>query len=336
MASSTTPVPVRVGIVGCGQAARIHLGRLRALPGVQLVGVADPSPEAAAALLGAEAGAVPTFTDHRELLRGTNPDAVAIFTPHRAHYRPAMDALQAGCHVFIEKPLATNPQEAVDIVGLARGRSRKVAVGHQYRLCPAFVEARRLLAAGAIGPLRLVTATLARPWLAEHSGPEDSWRLDPKVSGGGILADTGDHLLDTLVWTTGRAAVEVAAFQARSTSGLDLVTAAALRLAGGAPATLALSGVSPGEGDGSLFELVFHGETGRLRATESALHRQAGGGAEADVPLPAAGPSIDANFVAAVRGEAELCCPAEAALDTVALLEAIARSAAGGQIVRLA
>ena len=56
-----------------------------------------------------------------------------------------MDALQAGCHVFIEKPLSTNVQEAADIVGLARGRSLKVAVGHQYRLCPSLAEARRHL-----------------------------------------------------------------------------------------------------------------------------------------------------------------------------------------------
>ena len=283
MASTT---PLRVGIVGCGQAARIHLGRLEALPEVRLVGVADPSPDAARVLLGPRADAVPTFADHRELLRATTPDAVAIFTPHRAHYRPALDALQAGCHVFIEKPLSTNPQEAVDIVGLARGRSRKVGVGHQYRLSPSFLEARRLLAAGAIGTLRLVTATLARPWLAEHSGPEDSWRLDPKVSGGGILADTGDHLIDTLVWTTGRAAVEVAALQARNSGGLDMVTAAAIRLAEGVPATLALSGVSPGAAGGSLFELVFHGETGRLRATDSALQVKRGDGEEAAIPLP--------------------------------------------------
>lgn len=333
MASSS---PLRVGIVGCGQAARIHLGRLRALPVVQVVGVADPSPDAPPALLGPDAGTIPTFADHRDLLRSTNPDAVAIFTPHRAHYRPAMDALQAGCHVFIEKPLSTNPQEAVDIVGVARGRGRKVGVGHQYRLSPSFIEARRRLAAGAIGPLRLVTATLARPWLAEHSGPEDSWRLDPKVSGGGILADTGDHLLDTLLWITGFAAIEVAALQARSSAGLDLVTAVALRLSGGIPATLALSGVSPGVKEGSLFEIVLHGEAGRLRATDSALQLVNFEGVEETITLPAPGPSIDANFVAAVRGEAELCCPADAALDTVALLEAIARSAASGQIVRLA
>ena len=69
-----------------------------------------------------------------------------------------MDALQAGCHVFIEKPLSTNVQEAADIVSLARGRNLKVGVGHQFRLCPSLIEARRRLADGVIGPVRLVTA----------------------------------------------------------------------------------------------------------------------------------------------------------------------------------
>ena len=64
------------------------------------------------------------------------------------------------------------------------------------------------------------------------------------MAGGGILADAGDHLIDALLWTTGQAAVEAAALQSRLESGLDVVTAAAVRLADGTPATLAVSGVS--------------------------------------------------------------------------------------------
>jgi predicted dehydrogenase len=327
-----TASELTLGIVGCGHAARVHLGRLLGLGGVRVIGYADPDVDAARALAGqttsGDAPPAPAFADHRELLAQQAPTALAIFTPHRAHYRPAMDALQAGCHVFIEKPLSTNPQEAVDIINVARSRGRKVAIGHQFRLCPSLAEARHRLADGAIGPLRLVTATLAQPWLATHGGPEDSWRLDPRVSGGGILADAGDHLLDALLWTTGRGALEVAAFQERSEPGLDLVTAAAVRLAGGIPACVAISGVSPGP----YFELTFHGEQGRLRATDRALIDEAG----VDVELPPAGDSIDANFVAAVLEERPLCCPADSALETVRLLEAIARSATTGQVARVA
>jgi predicted dehydrogenase len=243
-----------------------------------------------------------------------------------------MDALQAGCDVFVEKPLSTSPQEAVDIVGLARGRGRLVAVGHQYRLCPSLVEAKRRLAAGELGGLKLVTAVLTQPWLDQHSGPEDAWRLDPKLAGGGILADAGDHLVDAVLWTTGCAPTEVAAFQTRLETGLDVVTAAAVRLSGGIPATLGISGLAPA----SLFELTFHGEEGRLRATERSLKLQRRVDNEVAIPLPEFSDSIDGNFVAAVLRGTALCCPADSALETVRLLEAIGRSAATGQVVRLA
>lgn len=324
---------LKIGIVGCGQAARIHLGRLRTLEGVEVVALADPDLEAARALSKDVGGAVPSFSDHQELLSQVRPDALAIFTPHRAHYRPALDALQAGCHVFVEKPLSTNPQEAVDIINVARARELVVAIGHQYRLRPSLREARRLLAAGAIGPVRLVVATLSQPWLAAHSGPEESWRLDPRVSGGGIVCDSGDHLLDALLWTTGQTPAEAYAVQERLSGGPDVVTAAVVRLGAGLPATVAISGVSPG----NLFELVYHGESGRLRATEEALWGQSGGEPEQALALPeAASPSIDADFVDAIRARTAPTCSADDALPTVRLLEAITRSAATGQPVRLA
>ncbi len=153
---------LRIGIAGCGRAARIHLDRLVALAEVAVVGCADSDRSCAEALASridqaASAGRAQAgvFNDHRELLRRLNPDALCIFTPHLWHYRLAMDALQAGSHVFIEKPLSTNVQEASDIVGLARGRSLKVAVGHQYRLCPSLAAARRHLQEATIGPGRL-------------------------------------------------------------------------------------------------------------------------------------------------------------------------------------
>jgi predicted dehydrogenase len=328
---------LRIGIAGCGFAARVHLDRLLALEGVRVVGCADPNLAAAQALagrvpvLGSEPPAA-AFADHRELLRQRKPDALAIFTPHREHYRPAMDALQAGCHLFIEKPLSTNVQEAVDIVDLARGRGRKVGVGHQYRLCPTLVETRRRLASGSIGAVRLVTATLAQPWLATHGGAENSWRFDPRVSGGGLLADAGVHLLDTLLWTTGQVAVETAALQSRQESGLDLVTAAVIRLTDGVPVTVALSGISPG----SLFELVYFGEGGSLRVTERTLVEAQGEAPGQALALPESAETIDGNFMAALIDDVPLCCPADQALDTVRLSEAIARSAVAGQVVRLA
>jgi predicted dehydrogenase len=328
---------LRIGIVGCGHAARMHLERLVGLDDVHVVGCADgdlTAAEAQAALVPPRSDSPQTlaFTDHRELLKQLNPDALAIFTPHFAHYRPAVDGLQAGCHLFIEKPLSTNVQEAVDIVGLARARGRKVAVGHQYRLRPSLVEARRRLSEGAIGPVHLVTATLAQSWLTLHTGSENAWRFDPKVAGGGILTDSGDHLVDALLWTTRQAAVEVASLQSRLDSGLDIVTAATIRLVDGTLATLAVSGISASP----VFELNFYGEAGRMRVTELNLEQHIGEETTSAAALPELTRSIDGDFVKALVDDDALCCPADEALDTVRLLEAIARSAATAQVVRLA
>jgi predicted dehydrogenase len=331
---------VRVGIAGCGTAARIHLDRLLALDRVEIVGCADPDFPAARALadraahdgeLAAVETRVPAFGDHRELIRQVSPDALAIFTPHLSHYRLTMDALQAGCHVFIEKPLSTNVQEATDIVGLARGRDLKVGVGHQFRLCPSLVEARRRLTGRTIGRVRLVTAILARPWLATLERAESQWRFSPKAVGSGVLADAGDHLIDALLWTTGQGAQEVAAVQSQRDPTIDVVTAAAIRLADGTPVTLAVSGISPR----TLFELDYFGESGRLRATDTILEEETFETPLREVPLPAPTQSIDGNFIAALVAGSALCCPAAEALGTVRLSDGIARSAATGQIVQL-
>jgi predicted dehydrogenase len=331
---------VRIGIAGCGLAARIHLDRLLAHGSVQIVGCSDPDLEAARALAdraSRHAGTfeisegVPAFADHRELLSQRSPDALAIFTPHLSHYRLTMDALQAGCHVFIEKPLTTNGQEAADIVSLARGRGLRVGVGHQFRLSPSLCEARRRLAAGDIGPVRMITAALARPWSSTLERKESSWRYDPQVAGSGILADAGDHLIDALLWTTGQRAQEVGALQTRREPAIDLVTAAAIRLADGTPVALAVSGISPG----ARFSLAFFGEAGELRATDERLEEERSDGVRRDISLPPTTETIDGNFVAAITGGSPLCCPAEEAVETVRLLEAIGRSAATGQFIRL-
>src|SRR5689334_8509060 len=96
---------LRIGIAGRGRAARSHLDRLLGLPEGQIAGRAESDRGSAEALAAVASGArgslpVPAFDDHRELLSQAAPDALCIFTPRLWHYRPAMDALQAGCHVF--------------------------------------------------------------------------------------------------------------------------------------------------------------------------------------------------------------------------------------------
>ena len=330
---------VRIGIAGCGMAARIHLDRLLALEGVAIVGCADPDLSAAAALAdraahgvaAARRHPVPAFTDHRELLRRVAPDALAIFSPHLSHYRLAMDALQAGCHVFIEKPLSTNLQEAADIVGLARAATSRSGSAINFGCAPAWSRPESGSPTGVIGPLRLVTCILARPWLTTLG--EDGEDLAAQRQGGRRghprRCRRSSDRRPALDHRTGRR--EVGAIQSQTGPGIDLVTAAAIRLADGTPVTLAISGISPG----SLFALEYFGELGRLRVTDQTWRKNDSIHRGATFPCRPASQTIDGNFVAALANGAPLCCPADQALDTVRLLEAIARSAATGQVVRL-
>jgi predicted dehydrogenase len=216
-------------------------------------------------------------------------------------------------------------------VSLARGRGLKVGVGHQFRLCPSLIEARRRVAGGEIGPVRMVTALLARPWLSTLAREESNWRFDPKVAGSGILADAGDHLIDALLWTTGQKAGEVGAIQSQRDASIDLVTAASIRLMNGTPVALAVSGIAA-RAD---FALTFYGEAGQLHATDQQFFNEGPDGSRHEVALPAPEGSIDSNFVSALLLNTPLCCPADEALESVRLLEAIGRSAATGQFVRL-
>jgi predicted dehydrogenase len=329
---------VRIGIVGCGIGARIGLDRFLALDRVAIAGCADLDMSAARALAdrassrdGSSGTPIPAFADHRALLRQVAPDALAIFTPPLSHYRLTMNALQAGCHVFIDKPLSTNVQEATDIVRLAAGRNLNVGVAYPLRQCASVNEAKQKLGAGAIGPVHLITASITRPSSTSSGQTKGAGLSGPSGAGDGVLADAGDDVIDVLLWTTGQAAHEAAAFQARHDPGIDLVTAAAIKLADGTQVALGISGISPVP----RFAFDYFGELGRLHVTDQAVEEQRFDEPPRLVPLPRPTESIERNFVAALAGDSRLCCPAERALEVVRLLDAIARSAATGQIVRL-
>ena len=97
---------MKAALIGTGQIAQQHLACLRSLPGVTLAGVCDLS-RALAESAAERYGIAAWFTDHRAMLEEVRPDVVHITTPPSSHFSLAMDALAAGAHVIVEKPLAT-------------------------------------------------------------------------------------------------------------------------------------------------------------------------------------------------------------------------------------
>jgi predicted dehydrogenase len=139
----------RAALIGTGYIAREHLRCLRTLPGVEVVAVCDRSPALAEAV--AEEFGVPRhFTDAAQLLSDIQPDFVHVTTPPQSHVPLARLALDAGCHVIVEKPLALSRAEALGLLQLAEERGRWLVEDHNYLFNPAV---QRLLAAKRSGQL---------------------------------------------------------------------------------------------------------------------------------------------------------------------------------------
>ena len=189
---------VRIGIIGSGGIAGAHAAGYRPLKGVRVVAVADVVPGRAKAFIegqgleGAEA-----FSDHREMLT-RDLDAVSVCTFNAAHYQPTMDALAAGKHVLLEKPMATTLADGLAMVRQARASGRMLSIGFQSRYQPNAIAAHALAASGALGHI----------YYAETGGgrrrgiPGGTFvRRDTAV--GGAVLDIGCYSLDTALWVMG-------------------------------------------------------------------------------------------------------------------------------------
>jgi predicted dehydrogenase len=143
---------MRTAVVGVGYLGRFHAQKYRTVPGSELIGIADPS-AAARAAVGAELG-VPAHADYRELLGRV--DAVSIVTPTPLHYAIAREFLEAGAHVLVEKPMTATLAEGERLIEAARQARRVLQVGHLERFnaavqalqpmlaVPRFIECARL------------------------------------------------------------------------------------------------------------------------------------------------------------------------------------------------
>ncbi|MEJ2618363.1 MAG: Gfo/Idh/MocA family oxidoreductase [Ignavibacteriaceae bacterium] len=143
------------------------------------------------------------FTDYREMLSTSTIDAVSIVTPHYLHYEMCMDCLDAGVHVFVEKPLAVTISQAERIVNKARSKNLKLSVGHQYRTFRTSKTLKNLIDSGAVGNIMRVLWS----WIefrAETYYSRDIWRRTCKYSGGGISIHSAIHDLDLICWLIGK------------------------------------------------------------------------------------------------------------------------------------
>lgn len=204
--------PLRVLVAGCGNMGASHARAYHRMPGFQVVGLVSRG-EASRRALGAELGGPPGFGDYHEALRATRPDVVSINTYPETHGPFALAAIEAGCHVFCEKPLATTVQEAQAVVDAARARDRKLVVGYILRVHPAwmrFVEIARTLGKPLVMRMNLNQQSHGPAWNV-HRNLMDS--MSP-------IVDCGVHYVDVMCQMTGARPARVSAIGARLTEEL--------------------------------------------------------------------------------------------------------------------
>ncbi|WP_433872645.1 Gfo/Idh/MocA family protein [Saccharopolyspora sp. CA-218241] len=186
-------------VIGCGDVSTVHLEAIEAV-GSELVAVCDTDPEVLAAAV--ERCGVPGFADHRALLAQVRPDVAHICTPHHQHVPVALDLLDAGVHVLVEKPLAHTLAAAERLVAAAERNPARIGVCFQNRYNATAQAARELLDSGELGAVLGATATvlwtrtpdyyLAKPWRGRWA-----------TAGGGLLINQAIHTLDLVQWLVG-------------------------------------------------------------------------------------------------------------------------------------
>jgi predicted dehydrogenase len=312
---------VHIGFIGTGGIAGLHARQLLALPEVTIKAVADTSAKNRGDFIEKfgldDAG---QFSDYQEMLEQADIDAVVICSPHTLHFQQAHDVLSRGLHVLIEKPMTCSSEEAELLIRAAKQSGKLMQVSYQRHFQPEFLYIRDAIASGEIGKLTSVTASLYQEW---RQGTPGSWRADPALSGGGFLMDSGSHIIDVLLWTTGLTPVEVKPQLHMHGATVEIDTFTSIRFAEGAVAGLNLVGYAPCWHE----TFVFCGEDGGIFYDNGkiTLRRL---GQESIVPeLPKQATNQDKSFIDAILGRHEVLVPGEFALKVVKLSEMIYQAA---------
>lgn len=186
---------LKIGLIGCGSKGSDHLKALTSLKNLELLAISDNSESTLSAIQ--NLGQFKLFKNYKEMVNTVNLDAVVISVPHNLHLPIALESLDNGLHILIEKPLSLNLQEAKLINSKSKERNKKVMVGTQRRFEGSFALGKNLLS--EIGRLFSFRYNYTINCDLDTLG----WRGIKNIAGGGALMDMGYHALDILTWYCG-------------------------------------------------------------------------------------------------------------------------------------
>ncbi|MDP6040075.1 MAG: Gfo/Idh/MocA family oxidoreductase [Candidatus Latescibacteria bacterium] len=197
---------LKVGIVGLGGIARKHCGAIEKLDNVKVVAVADLIKEKCDEYVG-KYDVPKAYNHHSELIKDDEIDAVAIVLGHQLHHRLTVDALNAGKHVLVEKPMAINLEQCDNMIAAADANNVKLMVGYSQHYYGTSLKAKEILDSGELGPPITAVCYMSKNW--NYKGRRPQYRS--RYHGGGMWLTNGTHVVDRLTWIMGSQAYSVSA-----------------------------------------------------------------------------------------------------------------------------
>ena len=192
---------VKVGVVGVNVIGSTHVHAIRLCDELELVGIADKD----SGILQEKSGEFEAFgyPGHRQLIEQAKPDYVVVCTPHYSHAAIAMDAMRAGVHVLLEKPMTVHAARAAECIAVAEETGMTLGINFLQRLVPAHQRMYEAVRDGFLGTVTRVTMVRTEWFRTMAYYRSSAWRATWQGEGGGVIVNQSPHDLDMLVWTLG-------------------------------------------------------------------------------------------------------------------------------------
>jgi predicted dehydrogenase len=260
---------IKIGIIGCGLASTWHIDAALSVEQAEICALADINPEnleQTRKRISESRGAnVRLFADYRESIDTAKPDAVFILTPHSLHYEQVKYALERNINVLCEKPLVLSVNEAEELSEIARRKDRILYVSYQFNLYGVVRYTYEMIQKGRLGDIRYFNGILSINWKEIVSG----WRKHHAVSGGGMMMDSGSHLLALFVHLLKPSWEHVRVISDAAGDSVDIVTNVLVTFNGNRTGVLSAVGLGP-----FMFDVSVTGDRGAifLRDLNDVLH----------------------------------------------------------------
>jgi len=342
---------IRCAVIGLGM-GRGHVRGYQSHPAAEVVALADPDEERLRRA-GEEFGVSRLYTDARRMLHEETLDVVSVATPNKFHKPLTIAALEAGCHVLCEKPMALNAREARVMLAAAARTGRRLMINFSFRFTDQALALKHEVEAGTLGEIYFGRTV----WHRRRGLPRfGSWFGQKEVSGGGPLIDLGVHRLDLALWFMNypepewvlAATYDPIARRLAKERGVrydvEDLAAAMIRFRNGASLVLEASWAS-NQRENELMETRLYGTKGGLihfnveetYRFEAELFVERGG-VQHDMKLHPPVPGSTSSyfhFIDAIANDRPHIATGEEGLRVMELLDAVYRSAARGRPVRL-